>query len=155
MIFHEWTRDKVFLDSRFEMVYPRRIIEAYLAFAFDRAGASRTLNGFPNDFVLINPKTVAADAMARAAHWSVIYSDSNSSLYARRGSRADGIAGVPVRGAPSAPVFPKMDSRVPLTAMRSDDSHSAVDTATPMLRKTSMLVSGIARGQDFRNLQRQ
>ncbi|MGC1679623.1 MAG: hypothetical protein WA740_18995 [Candidatus Binataceae bacterium] len=106
VIFHEWTRDKVFLDSRFEMVYPRRIIEAYLAFAFDRAGASRTLNGFPNDFVLINPKTVAANAMARAAHWSVIYSDSNSSLYARRGSRADGIAGVPVRGAPPAPVFP-------------------------------------------------
>lgn len=106
IIFHEWPRDKVFMDSRFEMIYPRRIIDAYLAFAFDRSGAVRTLAGFPNDFVLINPNTVAADVMASAAQWTLIYSDSDSTLYARRDSRAAGIAGVPVRGATLAPVFP-------------------------------------------------
>jgi hypothetical protein len=106
IIFHEWPRDKVFLDSRFEMIYPRRIIKSYLAFAFDRSGAAQTLAGFPNDFVLINPKTVAADVMASAAQWTLIYSDSDSTLYARRDSRAAGIAGVPVRGATLAPVFP-------------------------------------------------
>lgn len=106
VIFHDWPRDKVFLDSRFEMIYPRRIIEAYLAFAFDRPGAAQTLSGFPNDFVLINPKSVAADVMASAAQWRLIYSDSDSTLYARRDSRAAGIAGVPIRGATPAPVFP-------------------------------------------------
>jgi hypothetical protein len=82
------------------------MLEAYLAFAFDRPGAAQTLSGFPNDFVLINPKSVAADVMASAAQWRLIYSDSDSTLYARRDSRAAGIAGVPIRGATPAPVFP-------------------------------------------------
>ena len=106
VIFHEWPRDKVFLDSRFEMIYPRRIIEAYLAFAFNRTRAAQTLAGFPNDFVLINPKTLAADVMADAAQWIPIYSDGDSTLYARRGSHAAGIVGVPIHGAPLTPVFP-------------------------------------------------
>ncbi|HUY38852.1 MAG TPA: hypothetical protein VMV13_08465 [Candidatus Binataceae bacterium] len=106
VIFHEWPRDKVFLDSRFEMIYPRPIIEAYLAFTFDRAGAAQTLAGFPNDFVLINPTTVAADVMASAAKWTLIYSDSDSFLYARRDSGAARIAGAPVRGTALAPIFP-------------------------------------------------
>jgi hypothetical protein len=106
VIFHEWPRDKVFLDSRFEMIYPRRIIEAYLAFAFNRAGAEQTLAGFPNDLVLINPKTLAADAMANAAQWTPIYSDADSVLYARRKSRAAAIAGVPVTGVTQPSTFP-------------------------------------------------
>lgn len=106
VIFHESPRDKVFLDSRFEMIYPRRIIEAYFAFAFDHAGAAQTLAGFPNDFVLINPKTLAANVMARAAKWTLIYGDSNSSLYARRDSRAAENVGAPVLGPAAPSTFP-------------------------------------------------
>lgn len=106
VIFHESPRDKVFLDSRFEMIYPRRIIEAYLAFASNRTGAAQTLADFPNDFVLINPKTLAADVMADATQWIPIYSDGDSTLYARRGSYAAGIVGVPIHAAPLTSVFP-------------------------------------------------
>jgi len=106
VIFHEWPRDKVFLDSRFEMVYPRKIIDAYLAFAFGRAGALQTLAGYPNDFVLIDPKTIAAEVMARAPGWTLIYRDQNSLLYARTESAAAGLPGLPVSGSVPTGEFP-------------------------------------------------
>jgi hypothetical protein len=106
VIFHDAPRDRVFIDSRFEMIYPRRIIEAYLDFSNNRAGAARTLAGFPNDFVLLDPETPAENLMAHAAGWARIYSDRYSVLYAPRGSRAAGLAGIPVRGRSVAPGFP-------------------------------------------------
>ncbi|MGH7781533.1 MAG: hypothetical protein ACREQR_17100 [Candidatus Binataceae bacterium] len=106
IIFHQWPRDKVFLDSRFEMIYPRQIIDAYLAFAFGREGAPRTLADFPNDFVLIDPKTIAATVMANAAAWRLIYRDSDSLLYARADSAASRIPGVPMIGTAGKQEFP-------------------------------------------------
>jgi hypothetical protein len=106
VIFHEWAHDKVFLDSRFEMIYPAQVIDDYLAFTFGRAGADRALTRYPNEYVLIDPRTIAAAAMARAPGWTLIYRDRHSLLYARAQSAASGLPGIPVHGSAPAGEFP-------------------------------------------------
>ena len=106
LIFHEAPKDRVFIDSRFEMVYPSRIINAFFKFSRAARDAGHTLADFPNDYVLIEPNTSSERVMAGASGWKLIYSDGNSMLYAPRGSRAAAIAGIPVRGSATIPVFP-------------------------------------------------
>jgi len=104
-IFHCAPPSRVFVDSRYEMIYPRRVIEEYLDFDLDRPGAQRMLAAYPHDYILIAPAGAAARVMNRARGWMLIYKDADSRLYARSGPAAK-MPGVPVTGSARDAGFP-------------------------------------------------
>ncbi len=107
VIWHAVPPDRVFIDGRYDTVYPLRVIRDYLEFYFDRPGAGAMLAAYPHDFVLIGPDAPAAHLMARRAEWKLLYRDRDALLYGRAGAPAARIPGLPVNGvAPPAPQFP-------------------------------------------------
>ncbi|HZO82141.1 MAG TPA: hypothetical protein VFB33_10655 [Candidatus Binataceae bacterium] len=106
VIFHLAPAAKVFIDARYDMVYPRRVIEDYLNFFLDRSHGAQVLAGYPHDFVLIRPDAPARALIERGAGWELIYSDSAAMLFARAGARAAQIDGVPIRGKSRPAFFP-------------------------------------------------
>jgi hypothetical protein len=107
LIWHLTPASKVFIDGRYDTVYSTTEINDYLQFYFDDPGGARVLSAYPHDFVLIPPRAAAFRLMTTAAGWTLIYKDENSALFARAGSPAAGIPGVPVTGAkPANQYFP-------------------------------------------------
>ncbi|HZO82140.1 MAG TPA: hypothetical protein VFB33_10650 [Candidatus Binataceae bacterium] len=106
VIWHAVPPDRVFIDGRYDTLYPLHVIRDYLEFYFDRPGAHATLNSYPHDFVLIGPHTPAAKLMARRGDWTLLYRDSAALLYARANSPAARIPGLPVNGVALAAQFP-------------------------------------------------
>jgi hypothetical protein len=106
LIWHLAPGSKVFVDSRYDMAYPPRVFQDYLTFYLQKPGAEQVLKTYAHDFVLIPPSAKAYDGMMRAPGWKLIYHDHESALFARSGSRAAQLPGVPVKGnAPSAEYF--------------------------------------------------
>lgn len=107
LIWHTFPESKVFIDGRYDTVYPYSVIERYIAFYFDRRGAQALLTSYPHDFVLIPPASRAYGMMRRQSGWKLIYHDADSALFARADSAAAKISGVPVAGdAPQVSYFP-------------------------------------------------
>jgi len=88
--------DRVFIDGRYDTVYPFKVIGDYLEFCFDQPGANRVLDSYPHDFVLIGSGASARHLMERRADWKLIYRDADSLLYARANAPAAGLPGLPV-----------------------------------------------------------
>jgi hypothetical protein len=106
LIWHLKPASKVFIDGRYDTVYPITVINDYLLFYFDRPGGSGFLSAYPHDFVLIPPRS-AFRLMTNATGWTLLYKDENSALFARAGSPAANLPGVPVTGAkPANQYFP-------------------------------------------------
>lgn len=96
VIWHEAPRSKVFFDS-FELRYPQSVRNDYLAFAFHGgAKAQAMLTRYPHNYVLVKTKDHTYRFMAKQLGWKLIYRDPVSALFARGGSSATRIAGVPV-----------------------------------------------------------
>ncbi len=107
MIWHTAPASKVFIDGRYDTVYPYTLIDRYIDFYFDRPGAAAVLTAYPHDLVLIPPTSRAYNLMSRQADWKMIYRDAGSALFARTASPGAHIAGVPVAGnAPEVAYFP-------------------------------------------------
>jgi hypothetical protein len=106
LIFHLAPECKVFVDSRYDMVYPQNVLADYFDSFFDRARAAAVLDAYPHDFVLIPSSAPARALMERRADWRLIYSDPNALLFARANSPAARLEGVPVRGRPRLETFP-------------------------------------------------
>jgi hypothetical protein len=107
LIWHTAPASKVFIDGRYDTVYPYALIDRYIAFYFDRPGAQALLTAYPHDLVLIPPASRAYDLMRRQADWRLIYRDADSALFARATSAAANIFGAPVVGvAPKVGYFP-------------------------------------------------
>jgi hypothetical protein len=98
--------DRVFIDGRYDTVYPFKVIGDYLEFYFDQPRASRVLDSYPHDFVLIGSAAPARHLMARRADWKLIYRDADSLLYARASAPAAELPGLPVTAAVPAGQFP-------------------------------------------------
>jgi len=106
LIWHLAPSSKVFVDSRYDMVYPARVFQDYLTFYLQKPGAEQVLKTYAHDFILIPPSAKAYDGLMRAPGWKLIYHDQESALFARAGSRAARLAGLPVKGnPPSAEYF--------------------------------------------------
>jgi hypothetical protein len=105
LIWHLTPASKVFIDGRYDTVYSITEINDYLLFYFDRPGGSRVLAAYPHDFVLIPPRSAAFRLMINATGWTLVYKDENSVLFARAGSPAANIPGVPVTGAKPATLY--------------------------------------------------
>ena len=107
LIWHLSPPSRVFVDGRYDTVYPRKVISDWVAFYFDHPGAERVLEDYPHDYVLITPKSRAYRLVRRAPGWKLIYRDTDSALFARAGSAAGNLPSPPaVRPAPPPGFFP-------------------------------------------------
>jgi hypothetical protein len=99
LIWHAAPADKIFIDGRYDTVYPLKVIDDYLRFFFDEPGADAVLDSYPHNFILIGPGTPARHVVERRADWRMIYKDDNSLLY-ERSSRARRHSDLPAGIAP-------------------------------------------------------
>ncbi|MGA8568674.1 MAG: hypothetical protein WB580_12865 [Candidatus Binataceae bacterium] len=107
LLFHDAARSKIFMESIFEAYYPHQLQSDFAAIYYAEPGAARVLDAHPNDFILMPTGSAAYSLMMAQARWRLVYRDPVSSLFARAGSPATQLAGVPelVRAAPPS-VFP-------------------------------------------------
>ncbi len=106
LIWHVWPGSRVFIDGRYDTVYPEPVIDDYLTFYLQRPHAAEVLNRYPHDFVLIPIKCKAYLLMIASHDWTPIYHDADAALFARAGSPAARIPSVAISG-PVAPTrFP-------------------------------------------------
>jgi len=107
LIWHAPAGSRVFIDSRFEMVYPPRVQRDYLDFVRCGPEASAVLAAYPTDYVLMPAQSAASRFMAAQPGWRLVYRDPVAALFARADSPAAHLAGVPLlRDDASPSLFP-------------------------------------------------
>ena len=106
LIWHFAPESKVFMDGRYDTVYPKQILQIFFAFNYGQPGAEIAITRFPTDYVLIAPNIGARKFMDSRKDWRLLYSDAWSRLYARADSPAAHIPGIPVAGTARQVVFP-------------------------------------------------
>ncbi|MGH7815452.1 MAG: hypothetical protein ACREQI_15800, partial [Candidatus Binataceae bacterium] len=104
VIWHLAPDSKVFIDGRYDTVYPMSVIFDFLRFNYGGPGSDAALKNYPTDYVLMDKGARAI--MSQWPDWKLIYSDPATLLYARAGSPATKIPGVPVKGLAYAATFP-------------------------------------------------
>jgi hypothetical protein len=103
VLYHTAPASQVFIDGRFEMIYPERIAHDFVDFYDAHSDASHVLDSYPHDFVLLSPNAPAQKIMDARRDWILIYRDDAGLLYARGDSPAARLPGIPVAG--HAPPF--------------------------------------------------
>jgi len=98
VIWHTAPESKVFIDSRYDLGYPPEVVADYMELERGGAGGAHTLSAYRHDFALVKSGSPAARLMDSQPGWRLIYFDDVAALYARAGSDAVRIAGVPVSG---------------------------------------------------------
>jgi hypothetical protein len=98
---------KIFIDGRYDSVYPESVVNKYLDVSFGDSAALKTLAAYPHDFVLLAAKTPGSAAMESTPGWQLVYSDQTAMLFARADSAAGKIPGIPIEG------DPPLESRFP------------------------------------------
>lgn len=107
LIWHLAPGSKVFIDGRYETVFPLKVIDDYLRFYFDWPGGAAVLSAYPHDFVLIPPHAPAYALMRRTAGWKLVYRDDDAVLFARADTLLTAMGAVPARpAAPAVQYFP-------------------------------------------------
>jgi hypothetical protein len=106
VIWHGGPGTKVFIDSRYDLGYPPAVIADFLALDRGEAGAAHTLDAYPTDFVLTNPRGREATVMDSQGGWRLIYRDDDASLYARANSPAARLDGIPFKNTAKLAFFP-------------------------------------------------
>jgi hypothetical protein len=80
VLWHLGGKVKVFMDQRYDSVYPRTIIDEYLDVAFARAEAARVLKAYPHDFALVLPEA-KLEALLQEAGAKRLFGDEAAVLY--------------------------------------------------------------------------
>jgi hypothetical protein len=106
LIFQLAPESKVFIDSRYDMVYPQAVLADYLDFFFVRPRAAAVLNAYPHDFVLLRVASPAYGFMMAQPGWRIIYRDRVSALFARANSLVAQLKGISIEGRPGPDFFP-------------------------------------------------
>jgi len=106
LIWHMSPGSEVFIDGRYDTVYPQDVLRAFMLFHFDQPGADAILARWPHGYVMLSPDDLANRVIARHPEWKLIYRDHDTLLYARAGSAAAKIAGVPIEGVNPPTAFP-------------------------------------------------
>jgi hypothetical protein len=89
LIWHLAPASKVFIDGRYDTVYPPNVIDDYLTFQYGELGGKEILRKYPHDFILLSPNDESALALVGAApQWKRIYRDGTCILFARADSEA-------------------------------------------------------------------
>jgi hypothetical protein len=106
LIWHAAPADKIFIDGRYDTVYPFKVIGDYLEFYFDEPGAGAVLDSYSHDFVLIGSHAPARRLMERRRDWKLLYRDETALVYARANALAASLPGLPVTAAAMPDRFP-------------------------------------------------
>jgi len=77
-------RVRVFIDGRFEAVYPRQVLDDHFAFIQGRDGWERLLDDYPTDLVLVQRTHGSHERMFKRSDFVYVYSDRASLLFVRR-----------------------------------------------------------------------
>src|SRR5208282_4731436 len=91
---------KVFIDGRYDTVFPLEIVYKFALFNFNLDGGDAILKEFPNDYVLIKPDSRSRKLMDARADWKLIYEEAARRFLARGDSAAAQIGGAPGTGIP-------------------------------------------------------
>jgi hypothetical protein len=83
LIWHLSPESKVFIDSRYQLVYPEKLRRQYLSFLYAWPGGKNLLGDKRHDFILVEPGTGAYKLVEADRRWKLIYRDPIASLYAR------------------------------------------------------------------------
>lgn len=106
LIWHIAPKCRIFIDGRFDLVYPRAVVMDYLDLYGTDDRALRTLSRYSHDFVLVRSDSSASAFMKRQSGWKLIYRDETATLFARADSDAAQIPGLPVIGHATSGRFP-------------------------------------------------
>ncbi len=106
LIWHMAPGSKVFMDGRYDTVYPQDVLHAFMLFHFDRPRADAILARWPHDYVMLPPEDLANRVIAHHPEWKLIYRDRDTLLYAHAGSVAAKISGEPIEGVNPPTTFP-------------------------------------------------
>jgi hypothetical protein len=107
LIWHLEPGSKVFIDGRYDSVFPEAVVNQYLDLSFGDSEAPKTLRAYPHDFVLLPVKAGGRATMETAPGWRLLYRDKTALLFARADSAAVKMPGVPIEGTPPrASTFP-------------------------------------------------
>jgi hypothetical protein len=106
LIWHFAPDSKVFMDGRYDTVYPRHVLEVFFVFNYNQPGAEIAITKYPTDYVLIAPDIGARKFMDSRKDWRLVYSDDWARLYARANSPAAHLQGVPIAGTARQVSFP-------------------------------------------------
>ena len=106
VIWHMAPQSKVFIDGRYDTVYPQQVINDYLRLHFTEPGASRVLDAYPHDFVIVPPGSGEALVTSKSPNWRLIYNDGVAAIFARAGLPAANLSGAPFTGPEPSGLFP-------------------------------------------------
>jgi hypothetical protein len=101
LIWHTAPASRVFIDGRYDTVYPQNVIDQYIDFISGRPNAPSVLEAYPHDLVLIPGDSPALAVMSHAPQWKLIYRDPHWLLFARADSAAAKMPGLPIQGTPA------------------------------------------------------
>lgn len=106
LIFHTAPESKVFIDSRYDLVYPQKVIQDYANFYSGLPVANMVIDSYPHDFVLIPPDCAVYRVMTARTDWKLVYQDQSAALFARAGSAAASLPHIPVHAPAPQNYFP-------------------------------------------------
>ncbi len=106
LIWHESPGSKVFIDGRYDLVYPPEVVRQYLDFYTVRPDANVVLDHDPDDYVLLPADSPAARWLDTRRDWQLIYRDVTAVLYARAGSSIARQSLTPATGSGAPSYFP-------------------------------------------------
>lgn len=106
VVWHTAPDSKVFIDGRYDTVYPTKVITDYLKFYFGSPQAESVLSGYPHDFVLLPPDSQGYALVSKNPNWKVLYRDPAAVLFARSTSPAARLPGIPITGPKTRGFFP-------------------------------------------------
>jgi hypothetical protein len=106
MIWNMPSGSRLFIDGRYDTLFPLEIIYKFALFNFNQPGGDAVLSEFPPDFVLIKPVSGSRKLMDARTDWKLIYFDASSRLYARQDSAAAKMPGAPAEGVAQPGRFP-------------------------------------------------
>jgi hypothetical protein len=105
LIFHLAPESKVFIDSRYDMVYPQAVLADYLDFFLVRPRAAAVLGAYPHDFVLLRVASPPYSFMMAQPGWQIVYRDKTAALFARANSPIARVKDIPIEGRPGRDFF--------------------------------------------------
>ena len=87
LIWHLTPQSRVFIDGRYDLVYPDNLIRDYLGFLFGWPGGEKLLDHYPHDLVLVVPYSGAYRFTTADKRWKMVYRDRAAALFVPSGNK--------------------------------------------------------------------
>jgi hypothetical protein len=105
LIWHLAPESKVFIDGRYDTVYPPQVIKDYFVFEAGSPDPERVLKAYKHDFAIVAPETNQWYVISHSPDWKLLYKDDNAQLFAPSDFSIKGVK-TPVVGEAPPDLFP-------------------------------------------------